>query len=67
MLPKSIGCSKTFRGRSALTALTPVHKWLKAIGAPLSVLLRKCSHMQTIADCHVSTGFRLIPRKPGRH
>ncbi len=33
LLPKSVGCSKTFRGRSALTTLEVVHQWLKSIGA----------------------------------
>ena len=34
LLPKSVGCSKTFRGRSALTSLKLVHDWLLSIGAP---------------------------------
>ena len=33
LLPKSVGCSKTFRGRSALTNLKLVHDWLLSIGA----------------------------------
>lgn len=32
LLPKSVGCSKTFRGRSALTSLKVVHQWLVSIG-----------------------------------
>jgi hypothetical protein len=34
LLPKSVGCSKTFRGRSALTTLKLVHDWLLSIGVP---------------------------------
>jgi nucleotidyltransferase/DNA polymerase involved in DNA repair len=36
LLPKSVGCSKTFRGRSALTNLKLVHDWLLSIGAPVA-------------------------------
>jgi nucleotidyltransferase/DNA polymerase involved in DNA repair len=36
LLPKSVGCSKTFRGRSALKSLKLVHEWLLSIGTPLA-------------------------------
>ncbi|KAK9830086.1 hypothetical protein WJX72_009709 [[Myrmecia] bisecta] len=34
-LPKSIGCSKTFRGGSALKSLDGVHRWLKELAHEL--------------------------------
>lgn len=35
-LPKSVGCSKTFRGRQALRDLASVHRWLLELGGELS-------------------------------
>ncbi len=35
LLPKSVGCSKTFRGHMALKTLDDVHTWLDAIGVLL--------------------------------
>ncbi len=37
MLPKGVGCSKTFRGRNALSTLPEVHKWLKELAGELEV------------------------------
>lgn len=34
-LPKSISCGKTFRGVTAITGLSAVHKWLQELGKEL--------------------------------
>jgi nucleotidyltransferase/DNA polymerase involved in DNA repair len=49
LLPKSVGCSKTFRGRSALTTLKLVHDWLLSIGARLPASAARCMHACGIA------------------
>jgi len=35
LLPKSVSCGKTFRGKNALTGLTAVHSWLQQLGHEL--------------------------------
>lgn len=50
LLPKSVGCSKTFRGHMALRTLESVHQWLEAIG---------------VTPCHTCSNDRhLIPNWP---
>lgn len=51
LLPKSVGCSKTFRGRSALTTLKLVHDWLLSIGAPLCQWDSTTAEQSRVAVC----------------
>eukprot|EP00775_Hariotina_reticulata_P004339 gene4339-4592_t len=40
LLPKSVSCGKTFRGKNALTGLTAVHSWLQQLGLELEERLQ---------------------------
>ncbi|KAG2498947.1 hypothetical protein HYH03_003137 [Edaphochlamys debaryana] len=46
LAPKSLGCGKTFRGTSALTALDQVAHWLKQLAAELGERIEadRCDH-----------------------
>jgi len=65
LLPKSVGNSKTFRGRSALTTLPIVHQWLLSIGAPRARLCHSPTFTPVAAASHlVVRGMLLLPNAP---
>lgn len=65
LLPKSVGNSKTFRGRSALTTLPIAHQWLLSIGAPRARLCHSPTFTPVAAASHlVARGMLLLPNAP---